>query len=174
MTRQSPTPVPDHGSEWGLLLLFLWLYGVVCLVGAGTVVAVLADRLGRDVSRVLQYLVVAVLLGALALSGFTIAVGARAGRYDVVTLLLLLVFLPLALVVRRHHGTSAGRLAVLARAGMAWSLPFLVGFGVIALGGTRSEGLPPEVTGVIAVGIVVGGTVLVDELQILPTEQSGK
>lgn len=175
MTQASPTPVPDHGTGWGLLLLFLWLYGTVALLGAGTVVAIVTDRLGRRVPRSLHYLLVAVLLGALGLAGFTIAVAARAGTYDVVALLLLIVFLPLSLVVRRHRGSSRGHLAVLARGAMAWSIPFLVGFGVIALAGTRGEGIPPAVTGVVAVSIVVGGTVVVDRLPSLPgTDRSGR
>lgn len=168
MTQPSPTPVPDHGTGWGLLLLFVALYGVVSLLGLGTVVAVALGRFDRRVPRALQYPVVAVLLGALGVSGFIVLVAAAARRYDVVALLLLVVFLPLTLVVLRRRGAADGRLALLAHAALAWSVPFLVGFGVVAVGGSPGGGVPPVVTGAVAVIVVVAGTVGIDHLPVLP------
>lgn len=168
MMQPSPTPVPDHGTGWGLLFLFVGLYGIVALLGGGTVVAIALDRLERPIPTTLQYLAVAVLFGALGVSGFIVLVAASARRYDVVALLLLVVFLPLALVVLRRRGTARGRVAIFARAAMAWSLPFLVGFGVVAGAGTQGGSIPPEVAGVVAVSIVVAGTMFVERLSFVP------
>lgn len=164
MTQPSPTPVPDHGTGWGLLFLFVTLYGVVALLGIGTIVALAADRVGRRMPPLLQYLVVTVLLGALGVSGFIVLVAASAGQYDIVALLLLLVVLPLALVVLRRRRTARGRVALLAGAARAWSLPFLAGVGVLAVAGTLGGGVSPEASGAVAVIVVVAGTVGIDRL----------
>lgn len=162
MIQPSTTPVPDHGTGWGLLLLFVYLYGAVAILGLATIVATALQYVDRDVPRPLDYLSVALLLGALGISLFTLLVAARAQLYDVLGLLLLVVFLPLGYVVVRRRGTDVSRLAITAHAALVWSLPFLVGFGVIAVGGTVAGGLPPEVTGPLAVIIVVVGTVILD------------
>ena len=73
MTHASPTPVPDHGTGWGLLFLFLALYGLVGVVGLGTVVAMSLHRFERRTPTLLRYLLVVVLLGSLAVAGFTAA-----------------------------------------------------------------------------------------------------
>lgn len=159
---QTGTPVPDHGTGWGLLFLFVALYGVVAVLGAGTVAAVTLTRLDRRQPRVLRYLLVATLLGALALAGFTLLVAAAAGRYEVVALLLLVVFLPLGGVAVRARGEARGRLGVLARAATAWSLPFLAGFGVLAFVGSRTGPVSPGVAGAVAVVLV--GTAAADRL----------
>lgn len=168
MTQPSPTPVPDHGTGWGLLLLFINLYGMVALLGFGTVVAIALNHFDRRIPSPVQYLLAAVLLGALGLSGFIVLVAATAQRYDVVALMFLIVFLPPTLVVIRSRGTVRGRSAIFARAAMAWSLPFLVGFGMIGFVGTRLGGLSPAVTGLVAVIIVVAGTMFVEHLPLVP------
>lgn len=162
--QPSTTPVPDHGTGWGLLLLFVGLYGTVGLLGVGTVVAFVIHRLDRRFPRPLEYLLVAVLLGALGFAGFALLVAARAGRYDVVGLLLLVVFLPLAYVTLRRRGTTRRRVAILSSAAMAWSLPFLIGFGVVAFVGTQGDAISPVVTGAVAVVVVVAGTVGIERL----------
>lgn len=168
MTQPAPTPVPDHGTGWGLLALLVGLYGVVGLLGLGTMAALALHRFDRRVPKLLQYLAVAVLFGALGLAGFTALAAASARRFDVVALLLLVVFLPLAYVVVRRRGTGHGRVAVLSRAAMAWSLPFLVGFGLIAFVGARGGPVPPVAAGVLAVVVVVAGTTGVERLPFLP------
>lgn len=172
MLQPTPTPVPDHGTEWGLLFLLVDLYGFVALLGAGTVVAVALCAFDRPVPKPLQYLLVAGLVGALALAGFVLLVAATDGRFDAVALLLFIVFLPLALSVSRRRGTGSGRLDTLAHAAMAWSIPALVGFGVVAFGGTRAHWLSPAMAGVLAVVIVVAGTIGIEHLPFFPeTEQ---
>lgn len=166
--QPTPTPLPDHGTGWGLLFLLVDLYGIVTLLGVGTVVVIALDHLGREIPTSLQYLVLAVLLGALGVAGFIVLVAVRASRYDVVALLLLAVFLPLTLVVLRRRERTAGRVATVTRAAFAWSLPFLAGFGVIAFGGTVAQGIPPELTGTVGVSIVIAGTIVLDSSTIIP------
>lgn len=168
MTQPTPTPVPDHGTGWGLLVLFIYLYGSVALLGVGTVVAIVMTQFDRSIPKALHYLEVAVLFLTLGLSGFIIVVAGTAQRYDVVALLLLIVVLPLTLFVLRHRGSIQSRLALLAHAAFVWSLPFLVGFGVIAFLGTQSGSLSPEIAGVLAVIIVVTGTILIERLPFVP------
>lgn len=168
VTQSPPTPVPDHGTGWGLLFLFIDLYAIVALLGVGAVVAIAITRFDRQIPKALHYLLVAVLLLALGLSGIIVLLATTAQRYDVVALLLLIVFLPLTLSVRRHRGRGRGRLAALTRAAIAWSLPFLVGFGVLAFVDTQSGGYSPAVAGVVAVSIVVAGTMLVERLPFFP------
>lgn len=168
MTQPSPTPLPDHGTGWGLLLLFVNLYGLVALLGFGTVVAIALDRFDRRVPRTLVYLVVGVLLVTVGLAAFVVVVAATSGRYDVVALVLGVVFLPLAVAVLGRRGNGRRRLAVLARAAMVWSLPFLVGFGVVAFVDAQSSGIPRAVTGTVAVIVAVAGTMGVERLSVVP------
>lgn len=172
MTQTTPTPLPDHGTGWGLLFLFLDLYGIVGLLGVGTIVTIALTQFDRRVPKVLQYLLVTVLLLALGLSGFIILVATTAQRYNVVALLLLIVFLPLTLSVLSRCGGNGGRLATLTHAALTWSLPFLVGFGVIAVVGTQSGGTSPEFAGGLAVAIVVAGTVFIERLPMFPDVES--
>lgn len=168
MTQPTPTPVPDHGTGWGLLFLFIYLFGVVALLGVGTVVAIVITQFDRRIPKALHYVVAAVLLLALGLSGFIIVVAGTAQRYDVVALLLLIVVLPLTLIILLRRGRIRSRLALLTHAAMAWSLPFLTGFGVIAFVGTQSGGFSPEIAGVLAVIIVVAGAILIEHLPFFP------
>lgn len=162
MTQPSPTPVPDHGTGWGLLLLFAYLYGIVGILGSLTIVTIGLRYINKRVPQPLQYLSVVVLLGALGLSGFVLLVAATAKMYEVVGLLLLIVVTPLAYVMVTQRGTKSSRLTIITHAGMVWSIPFLVGFGVIALGSNLAGNIPPEVTGLVAVIIVVVGTIVLD------------
>lgn len=166
--QPTPTPLPGHGTGWGLLFLLVDLYGIVALLGVGTVVAIALNHIDREIPATLQYLVLAVLLGGLGVAGFIVLVAGRAGRYDVVALLVLAVFVPLSLVLVRRRGRRVGHVATVTRAAWAWSLPFLAGFGVIAFGGTVSQDIPPEVTGTVGVGIVVAGTIVLDSSTIIP------
>lgn len=113
-------------------------------------------------------LLVATLLGALGLAGFSLVVAAAAQRWDVVVLLLCIVVFPVALVGHRRRDSTQGRAAVIAYAAMVWSLPFLLGFGVIAFVGTQGNSPSRAVTGFVAVSIVVSGTMLVDRLAVVP------
>lgn len=162
MTQPSPTPVPDHGTGWGLLLLFSYLYVVVGILGILTISAIALRYFNRRVPQLLNYFSVVILFGALGISLFTLLVTATAQMYDIVGLLLLIVFLPLAYVVVRRRETDSSRLAIITHAAMVWSLPFLVGFGVIAFLGTLASNIPPTVTGLIAVIIVVAGTIILE------------
>lgn len=168
MTQPTPTPLPNHGTGWGLLFLFIYLYGIGALLGIGTMAVIALTQFERRVPKILQYLVVVALLGALGLSGFISLVAGTTGRYDVVALILLTVFLPLTLKVLFRRRRNGGRLAILTHAALAWSLPFLVGFGVIAVVGTSSGGISPEFASILAVIIVVTGTVLIGRLPIFP------
>lgn len=168
MTQPTPTSVPDHGTGWGLLLLFAALYGVVALLGVGTVAAAALHYADRPLPAALEYLVTVVFLGALGVAGFALLVAATAGMYDVVALLALVAGLPPALVVGRRRGSGSPLVARLAHAAMTWSLPFLLGFAVVAFAGTAGGGVPPAVTGALAVLVAVGGTVLVDRSSVLP------
>lgn len=168
MMQASPTPVPDHGTGWGLLLLLVTLYGVVGVLGVATAGTFVARRFDGRLPPWLQYLVAGVLLVAVGVSGFTVLVAATGRLYDVVALLLLVVGLPLALVVLRRRRQVRGRLTLLAHAAMAWSLPFLVGFGVVAFVGRQGGPVSPVAAGALAVLTVVGGTVVVDRLLELP------
>lgn len=173
MMQQTPSPVPDHGTGWGLLFLFVALYAVVAVLGAGTLLAFALRRFDREVPRTLRYLVVAPLFGALLVSGFAVLVAATAGRWDVVGLLALVVFLPLAVAGGRSRGPDHGWVEVLSHAGLAWSLPFLAGFGVIAFVGTRGGPVTPEAAGVIAAVVVLAGTVVVERLPFFPDPGPG-
>lgn len=167
MTKATPTPLPDHGSEWGLAFLLLDLYGLVALVGVGTVVAFALTRFDRSVPPVVQYLFGGLLVASLGLAGFITLVAAAAGRFDLVGLLALAVYLPPLLVVRRRRGSTGGHLRALTAAGMAWSLPFLLGFGVLGAVGSVARGVPPALAGVAGVVIVVVGTLAVDSLDLI-------
>lgn len=171
MTQATPTPVPDHGTGWGLLLLFLWLYGLVAVLGLAGAVAVGLSLSRRRVPAVLRYLLVAGLAAAVGLSAFVVAVAGSAGNYDVVALVGGCVALPLALVGYRRRGAVDGRIALLAHLAVVWSVPFLAGFGFVGFVATEATGLRPPVTGSIAVGIVVGGSLLVDH--VLPSPAAG-
>lgn len=173
MTPQSGTPVPDHGTGWGLLFLFVALYGVVAVLGAGTLAAFALRRFDRERPRPLRYLVVALLLGALAVAGFTVLVAAAAGRWGVVALLLLVVFLPLGGVAAGARGADRDRLESLAHAATAWSLPFLAGFGALAFVGTRGGPVSPAVAGAVAVAVVLVGTAAGDRLAAVSATGSG-
>lgn len=168
MTQPTPTPVPDHGTGWGLLFLFINLYGIVALLGVGTVVAFALNHVDRRIPTTFLYLMGVVLLGAVSLSGFIVLLAGTAGRYDVVVLIVLIVFLPLTRVVLRLRGKVRRHVAILTCAAMAWSIPFLVGFGVVAFVGTAGGGITPAVAGVLAVIIVVAGTSMLDHLPIIP------
>lgn len=168
MTQTTPRPLPDQGTGWGHLLRFGALVGVVAFLGAGAIVSVVLQRFDGRVPAPLQYLVVVVLLGAVGVSVFTVLVAATAGMYHVVALLVGLVFVPLSIVVLRRRGSSGRHLATLTHAAVAWSLPFLAGVGVVAFIGSRGGGVPPAIAGVLAVVIVVSGTILVDHLSVLP------
>lgn len=164
---QTPTPVPDHGTGWGLLFLFIYLYGVVSLLGVGTIVAYGLIQLDRQIPGAFQYLVGVVLFAAIGLAGFIVLVGATAGMYDVVAIVLLTVGLPLAFVMIRGRRRARSRLALMTRAGIAWSLPFLAGFGVVAFSGVQGRWISPLVAGVVAVLIVVAGTIIVDHQPVI-------
>lgn len=162
MTQSSPTPVPDHGTGWGLLLLFAYLYGIVGILGVVTMVGIGLRYINNRVPQPLRYLSVIVLVGAVGVAVFILLVAATAQMYDVVALLLLIVFLPLAYVVVLRRRTDDSYLAIITHAGMVWSIPFLVGFGVIAFVSNLAGNIPPTVTGVLAVIIVVAGTIVLD------------
>lgn len=166
--QSSPTPVPDHGTGWGLLFLFIYLYGAVTLLGIGAIVAFGLHQFGRRIPAALQYLMGIVLLGAVGIGGFIVLVAATAQMYDVVALVLLIVFVPLTLVILHGHRRSNSQLAIIIHAAMAWSLPFLIGFGIVAFVGSRGSGISPVVAGVVAVVIVVGGTIILDRLSVYP------
>lgn len=174
MTQPTPTPIPDHGTGWGLLVLFLNLYGIVALLGVGTIVVLTMNQFDRQIPKILHYLLVAVLLVSLVLSGFITLVAGTAQRYDVVALLLLIVFLPLTLSVLYWRGRVRDWVVILTHAAIAWSLPFLVGFGVIAFIGTRTRGISPEIAAVLAVIIVVTGTLLIERLPFFPDSKVSK
>lgn len=127
------TPLPDHGSEWGLgfLLLLLDLYGLVVLLGVGTVVAIALTRFDRRIPTVLEYLLGGLLVASLGFSGIVGPVVATVGRFDLVAVIALGVHLPPLLVALRRRAADGGRPRVLATAAMAWSFPFLLGFGMI-------------------------------------------
>jgi len=162
--QTSPTPVPDHGTGWGLLLLFSWLYGLAVLLGVGTVGVLLFSYVERETPSVLYYAVLAALLAILVVAGFTTLVALTAGRYDTVVLLVLIVFLPLSFSGVRRRGTDRQTVRRLAHAAMVWSLPFLLGFGITAVVTTTASGIPPIATGVTAAAIVLPGTVGLDRL----------
>lgn len=162
MIQPSPTPVPDHGTGWGLLLLFSSLYGIVALLWVLTIIAIALRYVTERVPQPLQYLAVVTLLGALGVSLFTLLVAATAQLYDVVGGVVLLVFVPLAYVVDSRRGTDVSRLAVITHAALVWSIPFLVGVGMIAVVATLASTIPPAVTGLAAVAIVLAGTILLD------------
>lgn len=166
MTQPSPTPVPDHGTGWGLLFLFAYLYGSVAILGVLTSLAIVLRYFNKRVPQPLQYLSVVILLGALGISLFTLLVAGTAQMYNIVGLLVLIVFLPLAYVVVRRHRTDGSRLAIITHAAMVWSIPFLVGFGVIGFVGILATNIPPAVTGLLAVSIVVAGTILLERRAI--------
>lgn len=171
MIQPTPSPVPDHGTGWGLLVLFIDLYGIVALLGIGAILAMVAQRFDRSIPPPADYLVVAVLLGALGVSGFVVLVAIEAGRYDVVALLALAVFFPLSLLVLLRRQTGSGLVTLLCHAALVWSLPFLVGFGVLAVAGSPGERIPPAVTGGLVVTIVVAGSLLVDRLSWIPDDE---
>lgn len=162
MTQPSPTPVPDHGTGWGLLLLFSYLYVSVGILGVLTMSAFALRYFVRRVPQGLTYFSVITLFGTLGVSLFILLVAASAQMYDIVGLLLLVVFVPLVYVVVRRRERDGSRFAIIAQAGMVWSIPFLVGFGVIAFVGILASNIPPTVTGLTAVSIVVGGTVILE------------
>lgn len=163
------TPLPDHGSEWGLAVLLLDLYGLVALLGVGTLVAIALTRVDRSVPTVLQYLLGGLLVASLGFAGILGLLAAAAGRFDLVAVLALAVYLPPMLVVLRRRGTVGGRLRALTAAAMAWSLPFMLGFGVLAAVGGVVRGVPPALSGVVAVVIVIVGTLAVDSLELVQT-----
>lgn len=168
MTQPSPTPVPDHGTGWGLLMLFSLVYGIVVVLGAVTVLALAMRYFNKRFPKALEYLSLGLLVGALAVSVFTALVAARAQRFDVVGLFLVIVFLPLAYVITSRYGTERSRLAVATHAALAWSLPFVAGFGVIAFGGTQVSGVPPVVSGIVGAVIVLAGTIMAERRLFVP------
>lgn len=162
MIQPSTTPVPDHGTGWGLLFLFSSLYASVAILGVLTLSAIALQYFNRRVPQLLEYFSVVMLLGALGISLFTLLVAVTAQMSNIVGILLLTVFLPLAYVMVRRRGADGSRSAIITSAAMVWSIPFLVGFGVIAFAGTLVDPIPSAVTGLIAVIIVVAGTILVE------------
>lgn len=159
MIQPSPTPVPDHGTGWGLLMLFAFLFVIVALLGALTGLSLAMRYFNKRFPKPLAYFSVLLLVGAAAISGFMMLVAARAQRYDVLGLIVFIVFLPLTYVIAKRIQIDPDSLTVIRQAALAWSLPFLTGFGVIAFTGTLFSGIPQMVTGIVAGFIVNTGTV---------------
>lgn len=162
MIQPSPTPVPDHGTGWGLLMLFGFLFAIAALLGAVMVLGLATRHFKKRFPKPLEYFSVLLLLGVIAISGFTMLVAARAQRYDVVGLILIIVFIPLAYVIAIRFETDTDGLTIVRKAALTWSLPFLAGFGIIAFTGILFSEIPRVVIAVVAVVLVSTGTVMIE------------
>lgn len=151
---------------FGLTLLAL-LLGLAAVLTLALVGAVGIRRRNGTVPQHLKYVSITVLGGALLVAGFGVL-----AMYDeavlLVALLLVIVFLPLAVVgIYLYQMTELTRLDALATTGLAWSLPFVLGVGVtfgITVGISSMFSLAPAESrrlGVVWIAILVGGGVIV-------------
>lgn len=159
------------GAAFGGLLLIAMLAGLATLLALTLGGVVVVQRRTGTVPRWLRYLPVVLLAGVVAVAGFGVL-----ALYDeaatLAAVFVAIVFVPLGGVgVALHRRPDLSRLDVLATAGLAWSLPFLLGLGVtfgslavvtsvfeLAPAQSRRLGLP---WGATAVG---GGVVLFSAL----------
>jgi len=160
-------PTPDHGSGFGILLLFGWLFAVVALLGLLTLAAIASRRWAGRVPSVIRYGAAVVLVAAVAVSGFVLLVSLRAAFLEAAAFLLLVVFLPVALAgfLVRRSVPRARAVDLVATTAVSWSVPFLVGVGVFFTVGTQFTGLVPG-GAAVAVVVVVGGTAMAAERAI--------
>lgn len=158
MSQVTPTPLPDQGAAFELLILFGYLYVVVTLLAAGTIVALGLARLRGRVPKPLFYLQLTVLVGALSIAGFALLVAYTSGIIEIVGFLLLVVFLPVALGAVRVRRVTDDSIEVLAASAMAWCGPYLLGLaGFFVLADPDSSPLlvPGGVVGVLVVVVTV-------------------
>lgn len=118
------------GTAFGALLVIAVLLGLAVLLALSLVGVLVFRRRNDHVPRFLRYLSVALLAGVVGTAGFGVL-----ALYDegpvVAGLFLAVVFFPLAGVVATLREKSGlRRLDVLATAGLAWCLPFVLGLGL--------------------------------------------
>jgi hypothetical protein len=123
-------------------------------------------RIGT-VPQLLKYVSIAVLGGVLVVAGFGVL-----AMYDEAVLLavlfLVIVFVPLTVVgIYLHQTIELTRVDVLVTAGLAWSLPFVIGVGVtfgLTIGVSSTFDLAPAESqrlGMVWIAMLVGGAVIV-------------
>jgi len=147
-----------------LLAILLGLAAVLTIALAGVVVL---RRWIGTVPQLLKYVSIAVLGGVLVVAGFGVL-----AMYDEAVLLavlfLVIVFVPLTAVgIYLHQTTELTRVDVLVTAGLAWSLPFVIGVGVtfaLTIGISSTLDLAPAESQrlwVVWIAMLVGGAVIV-------------
>ncbi|WP_254861368.1 hypothetical protein [Natronomonas gomsonensis] len=147
-----------------LLAILLGLAAVLTLALVGVVE--FRRRIGT-VPQLLKYVSIAVLGGVLVVAGFGVL-----AMYDEAVLLavlfLVIVFVPLTVVgIYLHQTIELTRVDVLVTAGLAWSLPFVIGVGVtfgLTIGVSSTFDLAPAESqrlGVVWIAMFVGGAVIV-------------
>lgn len=131
---QQITSVSHTFSALGTALMLFTLFGVACVLAILLTAVFVSQRWMESVPRVLRYVSFLVVIGGL----FFVGVFMNAVSYapDFVTYLQILVFVPLGvtgLYLYIIHGLSV--LDTVVAAGLAWSMPFLVGFiGLVGAG----------------------------------------
>jgi hypothetical protein len=147
-----------------LLAILLGLAAVLTLTLVGVVG--FRRRIGT-VPQLLKYVSIAVLGGVLVVAGFGVL-----AMYDEAVLLavlfLVIVFVPLTVVgIYLHQTIELTRVDVLVTAGLAWSLPFVIGVGVtfgLTIGVSSTFDLAPAESqrlGMVWIAMLVGGAVIV-------------
>lgn len=164
MSQVTPTPLPDQGAAFELLILFGYLYVVVALLAAGTIVALGLTRLRGRVPTPLYYLQLTVLVGALLIAGFTLLVAYTSDILEIVGFLLLVVYLPVTLGAVRVRRVTDDSIEVIAASAMAWCVPFLVGLGGFFVLADPDSSPLLVLGGVVGVLVVVGTVLAADQL----------
>jgi len=111
-------------------MLLAVLSGMAGLLGLFLAGAIVSRRRTGTVPRILRYLSVAGVLGVILVAGFAVV-----ALYDeavtLATVFLGIVFVPLdAVGIYLHRKAELAGLDALATAGLAWSIPFLIGLAV--------------------------------------------
>lgn len=161
------------GAGFGGLMLLAVLSGMAGLLGLSLAGVVVSRRRTGTFPRILRYLSAAVLFGVILVAGFAVL-----ALYDetatLAAVFLAIVLVPLGAVgIYLHRMTELSRLDILATAGLAWSIPFLIGLAVtfgglivvtnvfdLAPAESQQLGLHWIVTAVGAVVVVLGSLLL--------------
>lgn len=118
------------GAAFGGLMLLAVLSGMAGLLGLCLVGVVVSKRRTETVPNILRYLSVAVVLGVILVAGFAV-VALFDEAATLATVFLAIVLVPLGTVgIYLHRATELPRLDIVATAGLAWSIPFLIGLAV--------------------------------------------